>query len=69
MAEWDLNIVTLDDYSVELPIKKEGYQDWFDNIFHAENGDYSRNISPGLSLKKYLIKSIEKQLTSELKAK
>jgi hypothetical protein len=59
VAEWDLNIVTVDDYSVELPISKIGYNDWVNNVFRGTDGDYSRNISPGLSLKRYLINEIE----------
>ena len=28
MAEWDMNIVTIDDYSVEMPIDLQGYKHW-----------------------------------------
>ena len=68
-AEWDLKIVTLSDYSVELDIDEKGYSDWLDKVYHAKGGDYSKNISPGLSLKRYMIYKIEKQLTKELKVK
>lgn len=67
IAEWNLNTVVIDDYSVELEISKEGYQDWFDNIFHGQDGDYEKNISPGLSLKRHIIESVESQLTREMK--
>ena len=59
VAEWDLGIVKVDDYTVELPITNEGYTDWFSNVFHAVDGDYMKGVSPGLSLKKYLIFEIE----------
>lgn len=59
-AEWDLNIVTISDYSVELDIDKKGYKDWLDRVYHVEGGDYSKKISPGLSLKRYMIHKIEK---------
>ena len=36
-------------------------------MFHAEGGDYSKGISPGLSLKSYIISQVESQLTRELK--
>lgn len=68
MTEWDMQIVTVDDYSVELDISKKGYESWLKNIFKKEGRDFSKNISPGLSLKRYLIHKIEKQLTKELEA-
>ena len=68
-AEWELNIVTVPDYSVELKISKAGYQVWYDTIFHKEGGDYSKNISPGLSLKCHIIDKIEAELTRELRLK
>ena len=69
MAEWDLNIVTVCDYAVELQIDLKGYQKWFSNVYHKEGtGDYSKNISPGLSLKRTIIKKVEKELTRELRA-
>ena len=33
MTEWDMQIVTVDDYSVELDISKKGYESWLKNIF------------------------------------
>ena len=68
VIEWDINTVTLSDYSVEMPINREGYRHWFNHVFHGPGGDYTKNISPGMSLKSYLIRKIEKQLTNELKA-
>lgn len=68
VAEWDMQIVTVNDYSVELDINKKGYESWLKNIFKKEGRDFSKNISPGLSLKRYLIHKIEKQLTKELEA-
>ena len=29
VAEWDMNIVTVDDYSVEFPISYSGYLLWY----------------------------------------
>ena len=60
VAEWDMNIVTVDDYSVEFPISYQGYCEWYTNQFKKEGGDYHKNISPGLSFKRYLIHKIEK---------
>ena len=68
ITEWDLNIVTLTDYSVEMPINAKGYQNWFDHVFHGQSGDYSKGISPGMSLKRHIIRNVEKTLTKELKA-
>lgn len=68
LAEWDMNIVTIDDYSVEMLIDRKGYEHWFNHVFHGPSGDYSKNVSPGLSLKKHLIRLVEKQLTKELKS-
>ena len=50
-AEWDMNIVTCTDYSVELPIEQVGYRHWLEHVFHGPNGDYHKGISPGMSLK------------------
>ena len=60
VAEWDMNIVTVDDYSVEFPISYSGYNAWYLNKFKKEGGDYDKKISPGLSFKRYLIRKIEK---------
>ena len=68
VIEWDINTVTLPDYSVEMSIDLAGYRHWFNQVFHGPGGDYTKNISPGMSLKRFLIRKIEKQLTSELKA-
>lgn len=68
ITEWDLNIVTLTDYSVEMPINMKGYQNWFNHVFHGQSGDYSKGISPGMSLKRHIIRNVEKTLTKELKA-
>lgn len=51
MAEWDMNIVTVTDYAVEMNIEEAGYRHWFETVFHGADGDHSRGISPGLSLK------------------
>ena len=68
IVEWDMNIVTANDYSVELPIDKDGYNDWFENKFHGEGGDYSKNVSPGLSLKRHIMQVVEDVLTEEMTA-
>ena len=68
LTEWDINTVTLTDYSVELPVDLKGYKHWFNHVFHGPGGDYSKNISPGMSLKRHIIRKVEKQLTAELKA-
>ena len=65
--EWDLSIVSVNDYSVDLPIDYAGYKDWLNRAYHRPGGDYSKNISPGLSLKRYIIRKVEKELTKELK--
>ena len=59
MVEWDKNTTLIDDYSVELLINEDGYRDWFQNVFHGADGDYDRQISPGLSLKRHIIESVE----------
>ena len=63
VVEWDMNIVTVQDYSVELIIDLQGYLNWYEYDFKREGGDYDNNISPGMSLKKYIINAVEKQLT------
>ena len=66
MAEWDLNTVVVDDYSVMLHIDENGYRSWLNEVFHGPGGDNEKKISPGLSLKKYMIQKIEHQLTKEM---
>lgn len=55
LAQWDLNTVTVTDYSVEMKISEKGYRHWFEQVFHGPDGDYFKGISPGLSLKKHII--------------
>ena len=70
VAEWDLNTVTVTDYSVEIEIQQRCYKEWLRTDFHGgerDAGDYYRQVSPGLSLKKHIIEQVETVLTAELK--
>lgn len=51
VAEWDLNIVTVTDYAVEMLIDEAAYRHWFETSFHGAEGGYTNGVSPGLSLK------------------
>ena len=60
--DWDMATVTAGDYTVELPIVKEGYLDWKQNNYKQANGDFENEVSPALSLKTWLAKEIETAL-------
>lgn len=65
--DWDIETITLGDYSIEHTITKDSY-DWFlENIYNPQdkpNGD-----SPGESLKKYMQREIEALLDDLLREK
>ncbi len=58
---------TAADYTVEMPIDKQQYLEWYRTQFTKEGGDADRNISPSLSLKMEMTHYIEEYLTSDLK--
>ena len=65
--DWDIANITMGDYSVEYEIPQKAY-DWFlENIYEPK--DKAKNLSPGESLKEYLIKEIESKLDEVLKKK
>lgn len=65
--DWDIETITLGDYSIEYSITSDSY-DWFlENIYNPQdkpNGD-----SPGESLKKYMQREIEGLLDDLLREK
>ena len=64
--EWDIATITLSDYSVEFPISKESYLNWYENLYKAPDGDSGKQVAPSYSLKKFLIKQIEASLNDDL---
>ena len=65
IVEWDMNIVTATDYSVELEIDRDGYQRWLETEYRKSGGDRDNGVSSGLALKNYIIKHVEEKLTEE----
>ena len=55
--DWDMATVTAGDYSVEIDIYKENYDEWMKNSYEAANGILENNPdkSPALALKETLI--------------
>mmetsp|Transcript_21706 Transcript_21706/g.16002 ORF Transcript_21706/g.16002 Transcript_21706/m.16002 type:complete len:320 (+) Transcript_21706:473-1432(+) len=63
---WDVQTITPGDYSVEYNITETAYKWFMENVFAAEDQAIA---SPGYSLKLYLKKEIETQLTEHLNEK
>ena len=66
--EWDMATITAGDYTVEWEILEDTYRQWYDNVYMADDGDYSKGIAPGLSMKQHLKEKIEEDLTRDLRA-
>lgn len=62
--DWDMNTITVGDYSVEYKISEEAYN-WF-LVNHYNIHDERAGISQGESLKNYLKREIERILNEEL---
>jgi len=60
--DWDMATVTAGDYTVELPIVREGYDEWKQNNYMKAGGDFENQVSPALSLKTFLAQEIETAL-------
>ena len=70
---YDISTVTASDFTVEMDITHEMYQDFLDNHYNPvginereESGDL---YTPGLYLKKYLTKEVGDLLTTSMKAR
>lgn len=64
--EWDMSTITAGDYTVEFPIKPTSYRNWYDHEYRKPGGDFEQDVSPALSLKRFLIKQIEEEMESQL---
>lgn len=62
-----MSTVTAGDYTVELKIDADNYRSWYNNEYRKPNGDFENNVAPALSLKRFLAKNIESELTEDLK--
>ena len=61
--KYDLSTVTLNDFTVEMDISKDDYQDFLDN--HYKPLGLPSGKSPALYLKEYLKKKIEDIMSKE----
>ena len=66
LLEWDIATITAGDYTVEFHIHPDGYRFWYNHEYRKAGGDYEKDVSPGLSLKKYIINEVEGVLTKEM---
>ena len=64
-----MNTITAADYTVEMNITEDNYKKWYENEYKKPGGDYSKDISPAMSLKKHIIRVVEEKLTAELEKK
>lgn len=62
-----MSTVTAGDFTVELKIDGDGYRSWYNNEYRKPNGDFEHNVAPALSLKRFLTRNIESDLTEVLK--
>lgn len=70
--EYDMNTISAGDFTVELDITPEMYQDYMDNFYtpigskekEEKSGEF---YSPALYLKKYLTKEVGDMLTASYK--
>lgn len=62
--DWDMNTITVGDYSVEYKISNEAYN-WF-LVNQYQPHDERSGISPGESLKNYMKSEIERIMNEEL---
>jgi hypothetical protein len=65
MLEWDMSTITAGDYTVEIKIPNDAYQQWYDGEYRA-GGDFENDVPPAVSLKARLIEDIETCLTEEM---
>ena len=59
--------ITAGDYTVEYAIKSDNYRNWYNTEYRKPNGDFENQVSPAMSLKKYMKDIIEEELTNDLK--
>jgi hypothetical protein len=64
--DWDVQTITAGDYTVEFLISPNAYTWFLEHIYHAKDKD--AGLSTGESLKAYLVKEIEQNLTRFLLA-
>lgn len=63
MIEWDCSTVTAGDYTVEFPMKADGYLKWRDDVYEAAGGPMeARGEAPAYALKKQMSQEIEAKL-------
>jgi hypothetical protein len=71
MTEYDMNTISAGDFTAELDITKEMYEDFLDNQYEPfgsrEKDQNGKIYSPALYLKKYLSEELSRILTSQLK--
>lgn len=63
--EWDIQTVTLSDYAVEFPIKKNNFESWKSDAYYKE-GLYKTGVPIGVALQRHLTVEIERMLTEDL---
>lgn len=61
--EWDMATITASDYTVEMTIHKNDYDEWYSRDYKKPGGDFDKDVPPSMSLKKHLIHEIERNLT------
>lgn len=64
--EWDMSTITAGDYTVEFPIGSDNYRRWYDQEYRKPGGDFEQQISPALSLKKYICSVVATELTQDM---
>ena len=60
--DWDMSTITAGDYSVEFPIPRIGYDNWFNEHYIRSNGPKEQGESPAHALKEYMCVEVERIL-------
>jgi len=63
--EWDMSTITAGDYTVEINITRNSYDNWKNDHYyhHLESSDPAEQKSPALYLKEHIIPLIEEAVS------
>ena len=59
-----MNTITAGDYTVELPIDKDLYRKWVNEVYNLE--DKRSDVPIGLSFKRFLVTKVEEMINEDL---
>lgn len=57
-----MSTITAGDYTIEVPISKDNFTAWENQVYKVEGGPYESGIAPATAFKSYLIQEIESKM-------